>query len=73
MNNLDVNAVKNSFADYADPFGRNLQSAGGVSRSKGFQLFAVYKYKYIYSFKSHLELPTNVVTQSCQSARTRVL
>ena len=24
------------------------------------------------SFKSHLELPTNVVTQSCQSAQTRV-
>ena len=25
-----------------------------------------------WSFKSHLELPTNVVTQSCQSAQTRV-
>ena len=54
VNNLGVNAVNNSFADYANPFGKNLQSAGGVSRSEGFQLFAVYIYKYIYVIKNEL-------------------
>ena len=34
---------------------------------------AVLMLRWRWSFKSHLEFPTNVVTRSCQSARTRVL
>ena len=34
---------------------------------------AVLMLRWRWSFKSHLEFPTNVVTQSCQSAQTRVL